>query len=208
MKKKPLPTGSKESFRKFIKHPIVLLILGASTGLGGQWLVSSWQRREWDRQQSRLLTIKNLDQKYQLPQELLKASEQFDSAMTSYLFWLETQEIKGRYGSDPEDHGKILVQANDAWYTTWIIIEQKLKLFYKKQEIQSLFDKIETTREQISGNAFVLHAQFLLGEEKRLTKEMRDTIKETKELLVENFNKIRELIAMMTTETSHDMEGH
>jgi hypothetical protein len=85
------------SVSKFFQHPAVLLVIGfALTGVIGALLTSRWQRREWNRQhnveseewnrqQRRLVAIKEIDAKYGIVDELTRAVGSRNAAVTSVI---------------------------------------------------------------------------------------------------------------------------
>ena len=58
-----LEPPNKTQFSNFLKHPVVLLVLGfLFTGVIGAWLTSYWKTKEWDYQQKRLRQVSQAEQ--------------------------------------------------------------------------------------------------------------------------------------------------
>src|SRR6266404_770170 len=65
---------SKFSFGKLAGHPASLVFVGfILTGVFGSVITSSWQRKEWDRQQQRLYEIREVEQKEKIADGLIQA---------------------------------------------------------------------------------------------------------------------------------------
>src|ERR1700682_5881972 len=76
----------KISFREFAAHPAFLLFIGfVFTGIIGTFITSKWQRSEWDRQQTRLVHIRRIDQKEKVMEELAQAIADIDETEKNVL---------------------------------------------------------------------------------------------------------------------------
>src|SRR5204863_7833531 len=62
---------SGKSFGSIAAHPATLVIVGfIFTGIFGTVITSQWQKKEWDRQQGRLLQIRRIEQKEKIMESL------------------------------------------------------------------------------------------------------------------------------------------
>jgi hypothetical protein len=200
-----LPNTTRTSFDSLIRHPVVLLLIGfALTGLLGQWIASSWQRREWDREQSRLIVIKTLDQKYGMVEELLEATGENSATVRDFLLWLE---MTPRLPQDHDAYEETLKRSFQNSSSSASVVEQKLKIFFRTPEVQSLFAQIKSRREGMSGNVLLLQAEFLITNQDSISEDMHVTIRQTERMLEADSRDLKELINKMTIEINDDVQG-
>ncbi|MDQ1591702.1 MAG: hypothetical protein QOG71_2329 [Pyrinomonadaceae bacterium] len=130
-------------FTKIIQHPTFLLILGfALTGIVGSWLTTSWQSREWNRQQTRLSQQKAQDLKYGLIEEATKGITENQAALDNLA--VEALLISEKVSSPQDFEEKF-----DAWKLVngklrynFQITEQKINIYFSSPRIQPLLEEI------------------------------------------------------------------
>jgi len=198
-----------ERISGFFQHPAVLIIIGfLATGVVGGILANRWQRteserqeerqtQEWNRQQRRLLTIHNIDLKYQIISDLTKSLGERNGAATAVLEAL-AQSVHDRQIS------KEVLKKWDAANTEWRIQSQVLKLrisaHIDSSDALATFQQVLDAEKQIFASVEMLKQT--LGRPE--TDEVTEEINQTNNIVKSSAEQMKHLINIIITETQAD----
>lgn len=145
---------AKFSFAKISQHPVFLVVIGfVLTGLIGNQIASWWQRREWDRQQTRLVQIRSIEQKYGVIDEISKAIGEHNSA-AQYIIATVTRDLNNdvRLNKELPEISKNWDTARSDWRTSSSILRQKIVVYIKNKEVGNAFDRIMNNRRALNAD--------------------------------------------------------
>ncbi|HEX8174366.1 MAG TPA: hypothetical protein VF543_04520 [Pyrinomonadaceae bacterium] len=185
-----------------IKHPIILLLV---TFILTNWIATAWQSREWDRQQSRLVQIKGVEQKYEMMDEIIKAVGDNNSTIIELLgFFLRPPEKRSL--SDMGELERKFQDARRQWNTTIATVDQKLQIYFKSPDVQPLFRAVTQKQGKIILNIASLHESFKSSNGAPDTDSFKSLIKDTFDL-IRGSEELKKLIDAMKEEVRQDVEG-
>lgn len=209
----------KFSLLKLAQHPFVLLILGfILTGIIGNWITSSWQSREWSRQQTvqssewnrqqlRLVQIREIEQKYGIIDEVTKEVVEYDSAATDALVTLTWKGNDKRLTDEAPDRIKHWKKASKDWRIISQRLLQKLIIHFIDPRVQLIFEDSLDKRAQIDNDVSSLLKQF--DENKKLTEDSAFTKKvyATYDSVNKRTSDLRTLVEAMVKDIQSDVQG-
>ncbi len=154
------------SIGKVAAHPAFLLFIGfILTGIIGTLVTSTWQRKEWNRQQDRLVHIRRADQQEKVMEELVQAIVDSNETEENVLIAFSDEWRQG----DPRRE-QITEERLEAWKKQggrdWRIakemIRSKLKFYFTEdREVQIIFQRILDRRdEQIAPKIYELESEY------------------------------------------------
>ena len=193
------PNSLKTILARATHNPALLLVLSFGlTGLIASYISTSWQRREWDRQQLRLFRISAVDQKSKVPEELVQA-------VTKHIQDTDALFEKIRDSSSPEsaeEAAATLLESGRANFLTFVTIEQKLKVWFVDPEIHQIFERIQKRPLRINSplGAFVRNYK---------TTKRKGDLRELQQLLFQRYGEqqddVKVLINKIITEIRTDI---
>lgn len=143
-------------FSKFFQHPATLLIIGfALTGVFGLLLTNKVQKQEWERQQQRLVKIRNADLKYAIMDELIKAVGARNATATAVvepLLGPMREEQLRILKIEPAERFKGWQKATYDWRYNSQVLRLKLKAYIKDSKAQQNFEEITERGQTINVN--------------------------------------------------------
>lgn len=155
--KKP---SARERFSKLFQHPAMLLVMGfALTSIVGLLLTHEIQKQEWERQQRRLVEIRDADLKYAIMDELIKAVGVRNAAATAVVEPLlgPVRESQLRLLKvDPAERFKGWLTAVYDWRYSTQVLRLKLKAHIREPQAQWYFDEIIERGKEINANVIEL----------------------------------------------------
>lgn len=136
---------------KFFQHPAVLLVIGfAVTGLLGGWLANSWQSKEWDRQQLRLLVIHGFELKYKLIEDITRSIGERNAAALGIITRLLIEKISDQELMKAEEELKKNWQKVDYdWRANSLILQLKIETLINSQSAAEILKGIIKTEQMI-----------------------------------------------------------
>lgn len=145
------------SFSKFAQHPALLLLLGFILTSGfGTWLAYYWQSKEWSRQQAQIAQQSQLEQKYKIIEEVIKAVSETKAAAEDVLIIFDSPTSNKKLSKElPERRNYWQNQGSRNWRISAPVLPTKLKFNFNNPEAQSVFDQISLKR-RFLGNAINL----------------------------------------------------
>lgn len=206
------PTAWNASLARFAQHPAFLLFISfALTGLIGSWLTSSWQSREWDRQQLRLVKIKSIDQKYEVTDEVIKAVGQSNSEVMDALNFLRRSDIfdvqRTEFKKELEENRAAWAKGYKNWHINSSILDEKLKVYFRDIVIESRFKSIMERRQMIKIGIDGLFDYYKSIDVEGFQIDQR-TEDEIYSFLKSDSSDMKVLIANMKDEIRVDIEGN
>lgn len=164
-----------EPSSKVSRHPLVLLILGfVLTGILGTWITLGFQSREWkwqqeiqssewNKQQIRLVQIREVDQKYGIIDEVTKAVVEHDSAAMDAVGTLTWKQGDRRRLDEGPERLKHWDQTSKEWRVTSQKLLQKLIIHFKNPRVQLIFEAAIERRRQIANDILGLRREYESG---------------------------------------------
>lgn len=155
LKELKLP-NDKKPLSNFIQQPLFLLFLGfILTGILGAWLISYYQKRDWERQQQRLVRTNKAETKLQIINDLIKSVAENDASTRGIqleVMLLTNSNINKKIKSDSETEKEISEafkftrNSYRKWFTDEALLEQKIKIYFENPQITELSDKTNKKR--------------------------------------------------------------
>lgn len=144
------PAPEKGGLSKGLQHPLVLLVVGfIMTGVVVQFLASSWQSREWNRQQTRLAQLREVDQKYEVINEVNKALAEINAAENSVLRLFTNSLRADELTTEERERETNWGQAKKNWDVASGVLRQKVAVHFKDRQALALFDMIVSRKQEI-----------------------------------------------------------
>ncbi len=216
LKELKLP-NDKKSLSNFIQHPLFLLFLGfILTGILGTWLTSFYQKRDWERQQQRLVRTDKAETKLQIINDLIKAVAENDASTRGIqleVMFLTESNINKKIRTDSETEREISEafkftrNSYRKWLTDEALLEQKIKIYFRNPQITELFDNINKERHSAYVNFTLLVGSY--NEDKEVFyKENADfnkIEKQSGEIGKETLSFLREIVNLMYAEVNEEL---
>jgi hypothetical protein len=156
--------GGKFSFQRLTQHPAFLLILGfVLTSLVGAGLTAYWQTKQWEKQQSRLVQLKGIEQKYEIIEEVTKAIGESNAAEQDVIFALSFNwrlDDPRRFEERDRRIDYWREQGGRTWRVNTAIIEQRLAIRFNNPAILDTFNRMMERRAQIAEDIAVLVKEY------------------------------------------------
>lgn len=204
------------SLSSFGRHPATLLIIGfLLTGIVGTLLTTRWQRKEWDRQQtlqniewnkqqSRLVQIHNIDHKYEVISEITMAVGQSNAAASEILFTFnpKANDLLRAEGSD--ERIKLWQQAQHNWQIAVSVIRQKLSVFFRNEQLQDHLLKIADRIDLIFFNLLELIDRATENQKEMEEEGFKRIAINTKLLINSRSEDLQQLVSLMIEEIQAD----
>lgn len=204
------------SFAKFAQHPAFLAFMGfVLTGIIGNQLASRWQRREWDRQQARLVEIRSVEQKYRVIDEISKAIGEHNSA-AQYVMVTVSRDLKNdaRLNKELPELSKNWDMARRDWRTSASILKQKIVVYFKNQEARKAFERIIDTRLKINAalsswleELNSRQSNYQLNHRDNLTDKAEEHIRILSQSIDETSSEFEQMADLMVKEIQATVEG-
>ncbi|HYW73737.1 MAG TPA: hypothetical protein VE961_22125 [Pyrinomonadaceae bacterium] len=175
-------------------HPATLVIIGfIFTGIFGTFITARWQRKEWDRQQGRLLQIKRIEQKQKIMEDLTRKVADSDATEQDVLIAFKPWWRVGDQGRDAIAKERVEAwrkQGGRDWRIETTLLKNQLGFFFidlaRGPKIRQTFDEILERREKIAGRMAVLVDAYSQGKDVRKDETMQDEIDDIDAVIKEN----------------------
>jgi cell division FtsZ-interacting protein ZapD len=205
---------SKFSFGKLAGHPAALVFVGfILTGVFGTIITSSWQRKEWDRQQRRLYEIREVEQKEKIADGLIQAVSDSNETEENVLIAFSPEWRAG----DPSRE-KITKERLEAWREqggrNWRVTTESLwnKIgFYfadpAKTTLRDIFTGILDRRDDIASDIAELESEYDQDKNARADDEFKKTKQKISAEINKNRDDLRKMIPIILEEIRKDVES-
>jgi hypothetical protein len=203
----------KFSFGKVAGHPAFLLFVGfILTGVIGTLVTSRWQKREWDRQQARLIQIRRIEQKEKIMEALTQAIADSNATEEDVLiaFRPDWRTIDPRREEITKERIEAWrAQGGRTWRITKELLWNKLNFYFKDKASSQLlktFDVVTDRREGIASSIGGLVAKYERDKNVRTDEAFQKKIKEIFVKLYENRDDQRRLTNLILEDIQKDTE--
>jgi hypothetical protein len=170
------PTRFTTQLLEFLKHPVLLLIIGSAFG---GWLSSCYQKREWNRQQQELAQKQRIEKKISTRDEvtdsIIEAYSAAESAVGSIFY-----ENAATFKTNEKDRAKEWAEASRKWRDARLKLSQKLDLYFVDPNIRTKFAEIaELTNKK--GNSVFVEVNNELGTVKDHREVLNESVKDVEQ---------------------------
>lgn len=204
---------ARSSSWEFLKHPLLLLVLGFGlAGVIGTWLSAQYQKREWDRQQIRLVKVNRAEAKLALIDDLIRTVSENDSTIRGFAL-----EIALLTNIEPEKRAEIEKEIKDGFRAVraslrkWLIessaLEHRIRLSYRDPEIARKLDELIEERHSAYLNSSFLSRSHSIDPDVfyRDDQTVTKMEKQTGEIGLKTQTLLKELTDMMYKEVDADL---
>ena len=188
---------------QFFKHPATLLVLGFTlTGMVGLKL----QRGEWDRQQRRLIEIREADLKYAVLDDVLKAVGARNSTAIAIVEPLLGRNIGSRLRPEEIERFRDWQKAAYDWRVNSQVLRLKLQSHIRHPDAAAHFKEISLIGQKINTNIIRL-SEHLRANNWVSDQESNDEIDEIIDAIEDTDKDLNKLKDVITDEAKSSING-
>lgn len=201
----------KISFRTFASHPAFLIFISfIFTGIIGTIITSKWQRKEWNRQQARLVHIRRIDQKEKLMEELVQAVADSNATEEDVLIAFSNEWRQGDSRREDITNERLELwqkQGGRDWRIATEMIQSKLSFYFtRKDELLIIFNRILNRRDkEIVPVIYELRFDYLRDKNIRADPGFMARRKEIRLKISENRNDLQQMLAIILGEIESEV---
>lgn len=185
---------SRISLGSIASHPAFLVIVGfIFTGIFGTIITARWQSNEWDRQQTRLLQLRRIEQKEKITEDLTRKVAESDATEQDVLIAFRPWWRSGDRGRDQIARERLEAwrkQGGREWRIETRMLGNKLDFLFtdstRHQKIQKAFEEILDRRERVAVRIAAIVDEYSKGKDVRANQAMQDEIDAIEEVIDQN----------------------